>query len=411
IFLIPLIIWYLTTKFSWNQILNSPVSKQFLPLVALLILILASSVFGRAPINSFTEGFKFGFLILIIPTFFELSKYKNPFWFISAIAIGQSISALHTVCESAFPSVFTKFFLGEVTEAGQLAIMTPLLFGIALYLLIVKQNSDWFKSVSIQGIRGAVLFIALGLFAFHKSFNSSNEYIAIFSAIILGFCSWSVITGFRSLLENPLEIGLKLLCSTVFPLIAAALLINLKRGPWLGVFCSLCILVILYERRLLVLMLISFLAAWLIDPIQQRLTDSYAHFMIAGGRGEIWEIGAELLLKYPIGIGYENSPLLRSFSQQIPPQLTHFHSNFINIGVELGWLGLFIYCWWIFETCKFLFKNLNQKLSPGIAISAALFSWHVAGLVEYNFGDSEVVILAFILVGLLPQALKTSNND
>ena len=160
------------------------------------------------------------------------------------------------------------------------------------------------------------------------------------------------------------------------------------------------------------LLFLGFLCAWLIEPVQQRISDSYNHFIIAGGRGEIWEIGSELLLKYPIGIGYENSPLLRSFSQQIPPELTHFHSNIINIGVELGWLGLLLYLWWAVVTCKHLFTKINSLISPGIAICAALLSWHIAGLVEYNFGDSEVVIVAFILVGLLPHSLtKETKSD
>ncbi|MEZ4754395.1 MAG: O-antigen ligase family protein [Bdellovibrionota bacterium] len=411
IFLIPLILWYLIRHFSISKILASELKPYFLPLFYLLILIIVSAPFGRSFNNSLAEAFKFFFLLLIIPCFFELSKKHNPFRFIAALAIGQSIAALHTVLQTGFPETFKRLFIGEVTEAGQLAISVPLLFGAALFLILINKEEEWLKSMTFHILRGSILIISLALFAFHTALNCSIESLSLISAIILGFIGWALITGFKTLHKNPVPVGLKLLCSTVLPIVIAGLVSNLKRGPWFGAFCAGILLILLYKRRLIPVVLFGAALAWWIDPIHQRILGSYNDFVIAGGRSEIWEIGAEMLLKYPIGIGYENSDLLRTFSQQIPPELTHFHSNPINIAVELGWVGLFLYLWWVFETCKPLFSNARTKISLGIAISAALLSLQLAGLVEYNFGDSEVIIIAYILVGLLPYSLRTTNSS
>ena len=94
----------------------------------------------------------------------------------------------------------------------------------------------------------------------------------------------------------------------------------------------------------------------------------------------------------------------QKFSSEIPINLRHFHSNPINIAVETGILGLALYLWWIITVLQ-VARNVRtldaHYHSLGIAIGAAIISWQVAGLVEYNFGDSEVLYIGYILIGLL----------
>jgi O-antigen ligase len=135
--------------------------------------------------------------------------------------------------------------------------------------------------------------------------------------------------------------------------------------------------------------------------VQQRLLDSYEHFTIAGGRSTIWRIGAELASEYPLGIGYHNSGILRQFAPEIPSELKHFHNNLINIAAETGWLGMAVFVWFIVSIVTLCFKDRSAPLY--VAIGCAIVSWQVAGLVEYNFGDSEITLVVWALLGLVLQ--------
>jgi hypothetical protein len=89
------------------------------------------------------------------------------------------------------------------------------------------------------------------------------------------------------------------------------------------------------------------------------------------------------------------------------------HNNLLNVAVESGLIGLAAFIWWIFVTISIGFIlwrktepfRKNQLIQSArvlmVGISCALLSWQVAGLVEYNFGDGEVRLIAFFLMGLL----------
>jgi hypothetical protein len=194
------------------------------------------------------------------------------------------------------------------------------------------------------------------------------------------------------------------LVAFVLPYLGTALLVNLKRGPWLGVFVGGLVLLVLHARRYLIpLIVTAVLLVVVITPLRNRIAVSSEHFFIAGGRQVIWEIGGELSLRYPLGIGYENSPILRRFSPEIPPELVHFHNNILQILVESGWFALGVYLWWIWAVIRLACRPHRSRSESLVcaAIGCAVIAWQVAGLVEYNLGDSEVALVAFVAIGLM----------
>ena len=123
----------------------------------------------------------------------------------------------------------------------------------------------------------------------------------------------------------------------------------------------------------------------------------------------MWQIGGELSARYPLGIGFDNSPFLREFTSEVPANLEHFHNTFLNVLVETGWLGFAIFLYWIFLflragfTCRSK-SEVGDIVARSIAVGGvALF---IAGIVEYNFGDSEITILLFLLLGVLLGLLR-----
>jgi hypothetical protein len=182
------------------------------------------------------------------------------------------------------------------------------------------------------------------------------------------------------------------------PLLAAALIVNLKRGPLLGVFVGATLFFLLTSRKIARLLFgIGALLLLTIAPLRDRIAASLDHFFIAGGRSTIWRIGSELAAKFPTGLGFHNSETLRHYAPEIPPELKHFHSNPLNILAENGWLSLTIFIWFVASSIALCFKDRTDTFKVGVG--CALLSWQVAGLVEYNFGDSEVLLLVWAILG------------
>jgi len=123
----------------------------------------------------------------------------------------------------------------------------------------------------------------------------------------------------------------------------------------------------------------------------------------------------------------------------MPDTHRHLHNNGLNIAVETGWLGIFAWAWWMlalvlagakhylsqakngnFLTHIFSFlrsKDYRNRELLGcelttlmLASSAALFGWQLAGLVEFNFGDSEIRLLAYLVIGFLLAATSKLNR-
>ena len=139
-----------------------------------------------------------------------------------------------------------------------------------------------------------------------------------------------------------------LLLTLVVPFLASALLVNLKRGPWAGALVGgLALLFFVSRKNMVRFLIVVGIAFFALQPIRTRLANSYNDFFIAGGRSVIWDIGVDLSARFPLGIGFGNSEILRAYSDEIPPELRHFHNNLLNILVECGWLGVMAFLYWL----------------------------------------------------------------
>jgi O-antigen ligase len=81
--------------------------------------------------------------------------------------------------------------------------------------------------------------------------------------------------------------------------------------------------------------------------------------------------------------------------------ITHTHSTPIQLAMERGLpaLGCYVWLmmalgWWLWRS----YKDANNALALGAL--AALLGFSISSLVNYNFGDSEVVLLLLFLVAL-----------
>lgn len=400
---------------------NKKLKKVLTPLIFFLLIAGATSFFGLDPLVSFTRLLKMTFFSLVILLFYLTVNRENFLKIFFALLAGQSIAALHSIISDAFPETIGEFFVGRHSESGQIALTLLLAVGLGLFLVrkAIAQRKDITSSWSFlkREIR-LFAWALLGLVLFSTlAFSAHNVTLRPFSTGILIFALAHLLLTITYVIRHRVlgleRITVILLSSSFLPLIALTLLINLKRGPWLGVTVACLVLLFLHARKLLLPLIATLIALFFfVYPLRLRLEQSSRDFFIAGGRSIIWEIGADLALRYPLGIGYDNSPILHKFSPEIPDNLVHFHNNVLNVAVESGWLGLLAYLWFIVAILRVAFRR--DRASPEAtllnALACAVLSWQIAGLFEYNFGDSEVFLVAIMLTGITVKLSSLSHS-
>lgn len=408
--LIPLILLWL---FAFRKTLRSTICsleiKNLLtPLVCFLVIASSSALTGLNTLHSLPSLVSLLFFSVTTLVFATVAK---PRACIIALLSGQTIAALHSWLATTPLIGSSSIFLGQVTESGQLALTIPLAVGV-LYQELAEQSRK--RQVSTL-ISSAFITSGFILYAFRTSLHIPSS-IAISLALTAGalsaipfayqFHSYSRVSLTRSFASRLQP----LLVTSQLPLLIAALVINLKRGPWLGVFSALVVFCFTVSKRLVIAVVAAaVIAGNYLPPVYERLNESYKHFTISGGRSTIWRIGAELISEYPLGVGYHNSGILRRFSPEIPESLKHFHNNFLNITAETGWLGLACFLWFLSRLLQTSFRKGASAVS--IAIGCGIISWQMAGLVEYNFGDSEITIIVWMLVGFLIQSTRSDTPN
>jgi hypothetical protein len=380
----------------------------FKPWLAFTSAFLLSSLFGFDPINSIASIsglFIYPIIILAIADTFKTEKSLKP---LIALLCGQTIASLHTVFEASSSTKISRWFLGEVTEAGQLSLSVVAACGLILCLHRFSGTKITTKELlkNIFIFTAATLSLSFGSVFLAQS-NSSLWQNFIAMTVLLSFLFF----GFANPAKNLITFSstgnkdlLKLCIRFVLPVLIAALILNLKRGPWAGASLAISIFILIYSPKLVLFFLASIsLVLGLIAPVRQRLLDSSSHFFISGGRADIWQVGIEIAERFPLGIGHRNSQDLHNYSTLIPKQLTHFHNNFINILVEGSPLSLILFIAWLAAIIRYCLKpSTNHKLNPILKASAcAIISWIVVGLFEYNLGDSEVMFVMYIMLGVV----------
>jgi len=214
----------------------------------------------------------------------------------------------------------------------------------------------------------------------------------------------------------PLAFGLcykssKKIYYLAFTLLVAALVMNLKRGPWLAVLVQFSLIGMLISRKILLSTICISFSLIFVEPVRERLASLVEHFLISGGRFNMWSLGFEIFARRPLGVGYDNSEFMRTLEPSLPLTHRHMHNNFINIAIETGFLGLAAYSSFLFILFRIVKKSyIETRDIILLCLGVSLAGWQVAGLVEYNFGDSEILFIALLVIACLVFKSTGSRN-
>jgi len=195
------------------------------------------------------------------------------------------------------------------------------------------------------------------------------------------------------------------------PLITTGLLLHQKRGVWLATAATVGLWTLWSRRwKTLAVLGVAGCLALTLPFVQARLHRLQEVIQPThGGRMILWtQVAPRILPEYPWGMGF-NGSTYEDFREVLPDDyhmevgLRHLHNNFLQIRLELGWHGVVWWTLWMAAVLWIAFRPGAPGEEPLLrgAVAFAVLGLLINGLVEYNFGDSEVQKMYLVLFGLL----------
>ena len=195
--------------------------------------------------------------------------------------------------------------------------------------------------------------------------------------------------------------------AVAMPALVTSLALTLTRSAWVGVFAGVGTLFLLKDRRLIGLLPIA--VAIVVGVAPAAVTDRvYSMFdrndPTSRDRMAMLESGRAMVRDYPLtGVGPDMVqhvyPRYR-VPWAVQPSNPHLHNVPMQIAAERGLPALAAWVWFIGAAIRGLWPQLRRSRTPALAAGglAAIAAMLAAGLFEYNFGDSEFLMLFLVML-------------
>jgi O-antigen ligase len=249
--------------------------------------------------------------------------------------------------------------------------------------------------------------VALGLLQRADLFAVEGE--RIFVAAVAGM-------GAHRALARPGPASSGALATLAIVLSAWALVVTLTRNAWLGALAGLLVIGLMRSLRVLWIVAAAVAVVALLKPpaVIARLTITD---LSSRDRWFMWQAGVDMIRDKPV---FGQGP--RMVEAVYPgyrwpgapnPATPHLHNNVLQIAAERGLPCLAFWLWWMAAALGDAYRELRRG-GPGSwtagAALAALTALLAAGMFEYNFGDSEVLMFVLLLTAL-PYSLRRQREQ
>lgn len=350
----------------------------------------------------------------------------------------------------AFLSIAAWLYIATVRRRGFPGLRRcGLLLPLMLYIVIAVLASSWGVRPSVSFSKMHRLVLLLLVFAVGEAIRSwqANGARQVLARPVYFFVSGAALLALYDLVRVPVECMqgtalfdtgnmrdpqmfmvalIFLVARLVVPgavragniwlwglfLSTVGLIVHFKRGVWIACAASLVMMSVLVRKwRLIAALLLSVGAVLLVPAVRERLAQIPEAFSgTQGGRYVLWtDVAPELLREHPFGMGLcatQNDDFLE-YTRYVQPKLNHLHNNALQIAVELGWAGLAAWILWILAALWLMVSNLLKALKAcdplswiAVGTLCAFVGLLLNGMVEYNFGDSEILMLFLFLIGV-----------
>lgn len=195
----------------------------------------------------------------------------------------------------------------------------------------------------------------------------------------------------------------------VLPALVISLALTLTRGAWVGAAAGAAVLFLVKDFRLTALIPVTIAISLLVAP------DALTSRMQSIGdmsdpttrdRVAMLEAGLAMVRDYPLtGVGPDMvGPLYPTYRTATAVQATnpHLHNVPMQIAAERGLPALALWLAFIATSLRELWKMRRAPETRTLAATGvgAITAMLVAGFFEYNFGDSEFLMLLLVLMTL-----------
>jgi len=200
------------------------------------------------------------------------------------------------------------------------------------------------------------------------------------------------------------------------PALLVALIVTESRNAWLGAAVGISALLAMRNAKLILAVPVAALLLVFASPaiVQQRLHSIVdPHDATNRDRIAMLKSGIRMIEDHPVfGVGLNIVPRVypqyRTADAVDPAGAVgtqtraHLHNVPVQIAAERGLPALGIWLWFVAIAARDLFRQLWRGPAKAVAGAgaAALVAMLVAGLFEYNFGDSEFLMLFLGLITL-----------
>ena len=214
----------------------------------------------------------------------------------------------------------------------------------------------------------------------------------------------------------------------ILPAVAVALALTLSRNAWVGACAGIGTLFLLKDFRLIAVMpvalglLVAFAPSSVSDRLYSMMTLDHvvneSDTVVATRQSNrdrlaMIQIGSHIVRDNPLtGVGpdmviqvYAGYRVEGAVSQLN----SHLHNVPLQIAAERGLPALAIWIWFVATLLRDFLRQRKTSALPSIATAgiASVVAMLAAGMFEYNFGDSEFLMLFLVLV-TLPYAADRS---
>jgi len=364
------------------------------------------------------------FLFLIIPAFFyriivrKPSLPQLPRFFLSALIF--TLASLVSTAFSSDPITSLK---------DNRDLLNFLLIPILMLTLITFNRIKWalstlFASTVFVSIVG--LFITLQRVLNHQDPISldhrlkglTSHWMTYSGLLMMGFVFFLVYQHYE---KNPTT-RKSIIMGLV--IISIPILLTQTRSVWVGIIISVTLFLLSFNWKRVLILIPLVLIVYGLSPqtIQNRIQSIFdTHSPSNRDRIHMIYTSWEIFKEFPwTGVGANN--VAAAYHQYRHPDAIqnnlHLHNNFMHILAERGLIGLFpllllffFIAWDLVRLSRIISSNGTDVIAK-----AALFtfvSFMVAGLFEYNFGDTEIFFALFFYVSLpfLPPYLQKSADQ
>jgi O-antigen ligase len=259
--------------------------------------------------------------------------------------------------------------------------------------------------ITVGGISAIAGIVQYGIFDFdslgRRPQGAMGHYMTYSGLLML-----VIVSGAARLLFRNSD---RLWTALVMPALLVALALTLTRSAWVGTFVGLAVLFSLRDFRMVAVLPI--LAALFVALAPAGITDRvYSMFDVNDpsnrDRVAMLHSGIHMVKDRPLtGVGPNMVPRVYvQYRDRMAVNATnpHLHNVPLQIAAERGLPALAAWVWFLAVAIRDLWRRFRTSAMPSLAAGAlaALAAMLAAGFFEYNFGDSEFLMLLLVLITL-----------